>query len=247
MSILKTWYDGDIYNKQIELGFFECDYNKKIKLSSILAIASDTAGKDYTERGISHKKMMEAKEVMLLARYHVHINRSPLVDEIITVRTWEKGIMDGLVLRDFEFIDSNQSVCIVISSSWIVVNPYTKKFIKPKNFQCKKFGLSDIDTGCEICRRIILSNKNMEYFGEHVVEYSELDGNGHLNNANYGNIIFDSIKKKDIDSNFTDIYINYIKEAKAEEVMKLYICKEEDSIYIEGKVEDKTSFICEMK
>ncbi|QSX05741.1 hypothetical protein JYG23_13915 [Sedimentibacter sp. zth1] len=244
MTKLVSWFDGEVYNKEIELSFHDCDFKKRIKIATVMALASDTAGKDYTARGITHAKMLEIKQVMLLARYHIHFNKIPKVDEILTIKTWEKGIKDGFVLRDYEFIDSSNEISITTSSTWFIINHETRKIVRPKAFHGKVIGNSDKDIGCEPCHRLQIDEEKLLSLGKHIVNFSELDGNGHLNNANYGNIIFDVMMDNFPNKEFKDFYINYIKEAKAGEVISIFSYEDNNKIYIVGKIETETCFMC---
>lgn len=246
MFELKSWFNKEIYNEQFELSFYDCDIDEKMKLSKILAISSDSAGKEYICRDITREKMIEEKQIMLLSRYHVKINRLPKRDEILTLKTWEKGVQGPLLLRDCEIIDSNKKSCVKIASTWFIVNPETRTFIRPKNFKFKEFKNSNIDNECSYCKKLLFDEEKSEYVGSHKVTYSELDGNGHLNNANYANIIYDLLMNINDTFKITDFYINYVKEAKVNDVIKLYKYYENNRWHIVGKISGKTSFISEV-
>ncbi len=244
MNILRTWHDNEVYNKEIEINFRDCDNNKKVKLSAVMGFASDIAGKDYTARGFSHDKMVEAKQVFILARYHFHFYKMPSVDDIITFRTWEKGIKDGYVLRDYEIIDSNNESCILASSTWLIINPDTRKIIKPRNFTLTDIGASEKILDCEHCDRIHFGEEKLVALGERIIYNTDLDANGHLNNANYANIAIDFLPGNLSDKILTDFYINYVREAKLKEVIKLFGYKECNDFYIIGKIENNLCFAC---
>ncbi len=244
MNELKTWYDNEVYNKQIEIFFRDCDINRKIKLSTVMGYASDIAGDDYADRGLTHYKLVEAKQVFLLARYHYRFFRMPSVGEIVTFRTWEKGVESGYVLRDYEILDSNNEVCILISSTWIIVNPETRKIIRPKDFSLKKINISEYAIDCEPCVKISFDDEKLKELGERVVYYSELDANGHLNNAVYGSIANDFLPCNFRDKEIYDFYINYNREVKLDETIKLFGYEENKEYYMIGKLENKLCFTC---
>lgn len=244
MNILRTWYDEEIYNKEIEVFFKDCDSNKKMKMPAIMGYASDIAGNDYAEKGLSHYELMEANQVFLLARYHYRFLRMPRVGETITFKTWEKGVDGGYVLRDYEVLDSDDEVCILISSTWIIVNPETRRIIKPRNFSLRKIGSSERILDCEACGKINFSADKLINLGEKLVLYTDIDANGHLNNANYGNIAIDYLPANIRDKTVSDFYINYNKEAKLDEVINIYGYEENKQYYIIGKVENNLCFVC---
>lgn len=246
MFELKSWLHKEIYNEQFMINFYDCDINENIKLSKILALASDGAGKEYVYRGITHEKMLSEKQIMLLSRYHVKINRLPKSNEIITLKTWENGVEGPLVLRGCEFIDSNKKPCVEISSTWFIVNPDTRVFIRPKNFKFKVFNNCNKSNDCSFCKKLFFDESKLNYVGNHKVTYSELDGNGHLNNANYANIIYDLLMELSGLFKVNDFFINYVKEAKVNDVINLYTYNERNIVHIIGKVNNNVSFVCEI-
>lgn len=246
MFELKSWFSKEVYNEQFELSFCDCDVNEKMKLSKILAISSDAPGKEYIYRGITREKMVEAKQVMLLSRYHIKINRLPKRSEVLTLKTWEKGVQGPLLLRDCEIVDSNKKSCVKIASTWFIVNPVTRTFIRPKNFKFKEFKNIDIDNNCSYCKKLLFDDKKLKYVDSHKVTYSELDGNGHLNNANYANIVYDLLMSMSESYKITDFFINYVKEAKVHDIIKLYMYNNNNILHIIGKVNDTVSFVSEV-
>jgi len=244
MNVLRTWFDKEVYNKEIEVFFRDCDTNRKIKLPAIMGYASDIAGDDYADRGITHYKMMDANQVFLLARYHYRFYRIPSVGEIITYRTWEKGVESGYVLRDYELVDSNNEVCILISSTWVVINPETRKIVRPRNFTLREIQSSEKVLDCEPCGKINFDEEKFNSLGERVLFYTDIDANGHLNNANYGSIAIDFLPCNLRDKEFSDFYINYNKEARLGETIKLFGYEENNIYYMVGKVENTLCFTC---
>lgn len=244
MKVIRTWFDKEVYNKEIEVYFKDCDCNRKMKLPAIMGYASDIAGDDYTDRGITRYEMKAVNQVFLLARYHFRFYRVPSEGETITYKTWEKCIESGYVLRDYEILDSNNEVCILISSTWIVVDTNTRKIIRPKNFKLREIVASDRVLDCEPCIKINYDDEKLKSLGEREVFYTDIDANGHLNNANYGGIAIDFLPYDLRDRAITDFYINYNKEAMLGDRISLYGYLEANDYYIIGRIENTLCFTC---
>lgn len=242
MKELKTWFEKEIYNKEIEVFFKDCDSNRRIKLPAIMGYASDIAGNDYTDKGITRKEMEAVNQVFLLARYHYRFYRVPSEGEIITYKTWEKAIESGHVLRDFEVLDSNNEVCFLISSTWIVVDPTTRKIVRPKNFTLREIIPSDRVLDCEPCGKINFDNEKLNPLGERDVFYTDIDANGHMNNANYGALALDFLPNDLRDRTLSDFYINYNKEAMLADRISLFGYLENNDYYMIGRVENTICF-----
>jgi acyl-ACP thioesterase len=244
MKELRTWFDKEVYNKEIEVFFKDCDSNRKMKLSAIMGYASDIAGNDYTDRGITRKEMKSINQVFLLARYHFSFYRVPSEGEKITYKTWEKGVESGYVLRDFEILDSNNKVCVLISSTWIVVDTNTRKIIRPKNFKLREINTSDRVLDCEPCGKINFDNEKLNSLGEREVFYTDIDANGHMNNANYGSFAADFLPYNLRDRTLSDFYINYNKEAMLGDRISLFGYLEANDYYMIGRIDNTISFTC---
>jgi medium-chain acyl-[acyl-carrier-protein] hydrolase len=86
---------------------------------------------------------------------------------------------------------------------------------------------------------------------EHLVAYSDIDVNGHANNAMYMQWAMDAVDY-DIASTrpVKEVTINFNHETKAGDVVALYksIIKTEDGrrVYVEGKVGDTSAFCVEI-
>ena len=61
------------------------------------------------------------------------------------------------------------------------------------------------------------------------IMYSDIDGNGHVNNARYGAFVIDSLPGEFQNKEFTDFRINYSKEATKDSVLNIYGNFDEES------------------
>lgn len=245
MNVLKSFYDeNNVFNNELELYFKDCDTNEKAKISTILAFACDTAVKAYYIIGVSHERMMNEKQVLLLAKYHVRFLKVPKAGEKINIQTWEYGVKSGLILRNFEIFDSNNQVCYQISSTWVAVNPDTKMIIRGDRFKLKVIDKIERPIDCEPFTRISLNTKDLKYIGTRIIYKSDLDANNHVNNAKYGDIATDYLPDALSSKELKDFYISYDKEIKLGDKLDIFAYDDlvENSYYIVGKVEDSIHF-----
>ena len=82
------------------------------------------------------------------------------------------------------------------------------------------------------------SNVNLIEKYSHIVRFSDLDHNHHMNNTNYAPLIANALENK----NFTHFEINYLNECIENYEIKIMHTKNSDGEYIIGKVDDKTVF-----
>ena len=77
-----------------------------------------------------------------------------------------------------------------------------------------------------------------ELIGKRKIRYSDLDGNGHVYNAVYGDIVSDFLPEELIQRQIVGFQINYQTEAVLGEELDLFLASDpmdENSWYIEGR------------
>ena len=193
------------YFRQEELIFADCDRYQRARISGLLNKAAAYAGYDYDARGLTHEMLFEMGEVFLLSRLALRIHRIPMAGEVLDITTMENGAKGAHMQRVYEMADRSGAVCVSIKSDWILVNPATRKIMRPSAFTAK---------------------------GQRTVRWSDLDGNGHLYSANYGDIIWDYLPPTLQERVPREFYINYSHEALLGEGLRLMGYQNPDSSYL---------------
>lgn len=88
----------------------------------------------------------------------------------------------------------------------------------------------------------------LSLFDERIIKYSDLDGNGHTNNARYGAFIADALPENLRHVTFKDFRLNYAKEAKLGQKVQVFgnIDEETKRLFLVGKTDDGVSFEAEL-
>lgn len=222
-----------------KLTFYECDYKKRIKISTILKITAELSGKDYNAKGLTHDFLWENGYAFLLSRISIHINRYPTEPEELFSSIWECGKKGAMFLRAYD-ISRDGSVCIDGLSGWIVVNPITRKIIRPASFPWLMPQLED-RTGNALPMEKV-SADHAQRVGEHVVQISDIDANGHVYNANYADIAVNFLPIEIFDRDVENFRINFVNEAKLGDTIEILREITENQAKIIGMLLDKVCF-----
>lgn len=241
--------DKGYYIKEFEIPFCDCDKTKRARISTIMKILADIAGTAYGSKGYTHSFLFENNFVFLLSRVSIHINRMPIADEKLYIHTWERDIKGILFYRDFAIYDDLQSIIIEASSAWFLVNPSTRKIIKPSDFT----GEADLHPDKKANTLPVAKLKPPENIevtgraGERAIVYSDIDANGHVYNAIYASIACDFLSEELLtqENGIKDFRINFKQEAKQGETLDIFKKEECDKAFIMGKIGDIVSFECE--
>ena len=249
------------YSRQEELTFRDCGPDKQVKISALLSKMAFFGGFDYDARGLTHEKLLEMRNVFLFSRAAIRIHRRPKDREVLTIRTWEDGVKGAHMRRVYEMEDADGKVCVSAKSDWILVDPETRKILRPaaftarqmhecpKEIDCpdpKKIRFPKAEAGSVQAGTISPDTVSAEALGSWTVPWSALDGNGHLFSGNYGDIVWDFLPAELRDRPVREFYINYSKEATLGETLRLAGIRETDAFFMEGVGPEGTCFLSEI-
>lgn len=220
--------------------FYECDYKNRLKISEFLKLSSEVAGHDYTQKGLTHEFLWENNMVFLVSRMSFHIYEYPENQVPIVSSTWEKGKKGAMFLRGFAIKSPDGKLYAEGTAGWILVNPDTRKIIKPALFQYPMPQIMDRETKAVDIGRI--SCEDAELIGSRHVRISDLDGNGHVYNANYADMATDAFSQHIYEKDVENFRINFVSEAKFGDIISLWGKVDDKKAIIIGKIEDKTCF-----
>ena len=240
--ILFPTENWNVYTSDVEFGMHDADQNMRVKMSAITKHMAEIAGVDYTKRGYSHAFLWEKEMVFLLSRGSIKVHSPLLYEKEYTFTTWEHGMKGPQFFRNFEVHDRNSGEKMLSSTtSWLLVNPNTRKILRPSEFFGEHRILEEKETDVTPTTKIAIP-KQMEFAGERIVRYSDMDANGHMNNSNYSDIAFDFLPKEITDQQVKEFAINYNQEAKYGEKIDVYYNMIENEAVVNGTVNGRSCF-----
>ena len=222
------------YFRQEELVFWDCDRDQRVRVAALLSRLGAFAGYDYDARGLTHEVLWAAREVFLLSRVSLKIHNCSHAGDVLDITTWEAGAKAAHMKRNYEMKDREGRVRVSARTDWILVDPITRKILRPTAFTAKPLLASDRLLDCPETRKIIPPKENREDLGTRVVRWSDLDGNGHLFSGNYGDIVWDALPE-DLQVQIPrEFHINYSREAVLGDQLRLEGCRNETGYFLEG-------------
>ena len=213
-------------------------------LQGLLKILSDIAVEDYRQRGLSWQMLAEHNTAILCSRQAFRFHKMPEANQSITINTWEEVPQPLQLMRSYEIVDTETGEKLISGfSAWIIVNLATRRIVRTKDFTLRPDSILKEEHDCLEPSKIIVP-QDLELLMERPIWYSDIDGNGHVNNARYGAFVIDSLPEEFQKKEFTDFKINYSKEAVKGSVLKVYGNFDESSkkITIVAKQDDNICF-----
>ncbi len=252
MQEYKTYHDSENrFYLQTMVYFCEANDSKQLSLYDLLKLTSDAAVEDYNQRGLGRDFLTENNFAVLVSRLSFRFHRMPRENEHILLRTWEEKPEALQLVRAYEIesMDEKSSGEKLVSgfSSWIVVNPETRRIVPTKMFNVREPSVLSEEHDCLKYGKIQIP-ESMELMDERVIKFSDIDGNGHTNNARYGAFVADALPHELRHTMIKDFRLNYAKEAKLGQKMQIFgkMDSVNKKLTLVGKTETDVSFEAEL-
>ena len=143
MEDLKQELYENGYFRQEELGFRDCDREQRVRMSAILSKMATYAGYDYDARGLTYDKVLANREVFLRSRAAVEVLDCPRARDRLDITTWENGAKGAHLRRYYEMREQAGLVRVSSKTDWILVDPETRKILRPASFTARSLSSSD--------------------------------------------------------------------------------------------------------
>ena len=239
------------YTDRYTIPCYDTDASWRLKPTSFMNLAQEAAGRHAVYLGFGYDDLIKTNTAWILSRVHVEFVDTPKWREEITLNTWHKGLTRLFVLRDFLITDNEGRTRVKATTSWLVLNLETRRLVRDPNLMEEGTVCTEnvIETPADKVQ--MPKDADAELVRRHTVSYSDIDTNGHTNNAMYMQWSMNSVGY-DITSTraVKEFTINFNHETKAGDVVDIYRAsvEKEDGlhVFVEGKLGDVSSFCVEI-
>ena len=122
---------AEIQETVAEVRWNETGAQGALRPTVLLDYLLDAAGNHANRLGVGMAALNAKGLTWFLSRLHVRVTRYPQGGETMRMRTWPSGIERLFFVREFQVLDKRGDELAVGSSSWIVVNPETRRPLRP--------------------------------------------------------------------------------------------------------------------
>lgn len=225
----------------------ECDIRKKMSLSNVMRHAQQMGSEHLVQFGLDYNRMADDGMVFLVAKQLMKIHRRPAFNEKLVLTTIPRKPKGAQFIRDTLFETEDGERLIDVSIAWLLADPQSHKILRPSVFD--RYGLEMFpNDGETITRYRIHCPVGTGTSHLRQVRFSDLDYNGHMNNAVYASVVLDALPPDvTMEREPTSFGILFQKEAKFGQVIDLDVCpQKQDGFYIGGKVLGERCFEAEI-
>lgn len=200
-----------IFQKHFTVSDFHADCRGKAKPSALLYFAQEAAGSHCVELGFDWQTLAEKHMFWAVIRQKVQITRLPKIGEMITAKTWPMPTTRSAYPRSTVGYDEKGNVLFRCISLWVLMDTQTRSMILPGK---SGIAVPGILRGDELDPPRSLSPVCGEHSLARTVDTSDLDRNGHMNNARYMDWIDDLLSEAlPGDCSLREFTVCYLSEA----------------------------------
>ena len=228
-----------------KIATYEVGEKSTLKLSSFLSLCQEISELHLGEWGLPYETMKARGLVFLFTQTRAKFYRMPEHREEIELITRPNGSVGVQFYREFEMRNHKTGELLAkATQTSVAADAVSHKILRPKAFL--EFGA---DPGVHDGNRLekVVLPEHMEAVGERPVFYSDLDYNGHLNNAVYADILCDYLPGGMMGRNIAEFQIHYIMESKYGETLRLYAGEKNGYQYFSGDNDRGHSFECQVR
>lgn len=239
------------YTEKHIIPCYDTDASWRLKPTSFMNLAQEAAGRHAVYLGFGYDDLIRSNTAWILSRVHVEFVDAPKWREEVTLNTWHKGLNRLFYLRDFLVTDNEGKTRVKATTSWLVLNLETRRLVRDPMLMEEGTVCDEnvIETPADKVQ--MPKDAAPELVRRHAVSYSDIDTNGHTNNAMYMQWAMNSVDYETASSKpVKEFTINFNHETKAGDKVQIYkiIDEREDGrhVFVEGKVEEQSAFTVEI-
>ncbi len=186
---------SDIYEKKLRIRSEHVNRSRILRTSSLFRLLQETSIAHTTELGFGRDKTLDRGLLWIISRQVLQISRMPRYDDDILIRSWPGDMLHVFFPRFYEIWTGGE--CAVRGEAlWLLMDEQSRTMVFPNEYGILIPGIPDgLPSG--ITSAIRAPEDAAPVFSEVLKpRFSQTDINGHINNANYFDIIDDLLPEE---------------------------------------------------
>lgn len=205
----------------------------RMQPAAILEIFQDLAISHAEELGIGRAAMLEKGVVWVVIRTKLEVLREPKYNTVVTARTWPHSLSKFSFIRDFTIRDEEGELLVKATQEWVLMNFETRRFSSAKDVYQ---GPEDFDEARAFDRKP-RKLPDFEVDGPPALvtaaAYTDIDVNGHVNNAVYPNFVMDALNPGP-EGSIRTFQIDYRHEVFPDVPLSMHVRREGDLVQVKA-------------
>lgn len=228
------------YKRTYKIPSYFTDQNRGLRLSAALHIMQDDGGQHLASFGLPYGFLFDHGMVFILTRMTVDLPKPILFEDTVDAYTWHKGSRGARFYRQHEILSQEGEVLMQCTAEWVLMDPRTRALLRPNvfTFDCPAWEDKQMNLPVEKLRM----PDDMEDCSTRLIRYSDIDYNGHVNNATYADMACDLAADGLSGKRVRTFSIAYHQQAYKNETLAMRKREEGDTVWVQGLREGKPCF-----
>ncbi len=174
--------------KKVKIESYEVGPDGNVKLSSLMKHMQQAALDDCDQYGASYENLREEDLVFVIIKFGIRFFSPIRKNDEIEILTVNDRLESIYFVRDF-VIYKDGLPAAEATTQWILIRFSTRSPMRPNS---SKYPMTEMKMG--LTKLVIprsFGSDDAETTETHIVRYSELDENYHLNNTVYADLVYD--------------------------------------------------------
>jgi acyl-ACP thioesterase len=212
----------DIWQEIFTVHFGHVDRSGRLSPAAVMEYFQEAAINHAEDLGVGREALLAQRQGWVLSRMSVIVDKRPAWRDTVTVRSWPRGTDRLFAVRDYDIRGQSGEVLARGRSGWLILDLDRRRPLRPQTVVDRMPLNEGIDAlagsppGLE--KRLTPSHTVSR-----IARYSDLDYNGHMNNARYISWLQDVVRPEELENaGHFRIDINYLAEVKAGDLIDIH-------------------------
>ncbi len=173
-----------IWSRGLRIRSYDVDFTKRATMEALSRYFLDAAWRHAELLGVGYRALASVGKLWVLSRLLMRVDRYPAWDEPAHIYTWPAPARLALAMRHFEIVDAGGFRLAAGVSAWLVLDVKTRR---PQRLEKLLSGVGSLPE-----RRALSEDpqklplfRPLSSGQDRIVQYSDVDANGHLNSARF--------------------------------------------------------------
>jgi acyl-ACP thioesterase len=212
----------NIWLETLPIRFGHVDRSDRLTLFAAFDLFQEAAINHAADLGVGRDDLARTRQLWVLSRMTVLMERRPAYGETVTVRSWPLGADRLFAVRDYDIRDGGGASVVRGRSGWLVLDLDKRRPLRVQQVVASlplNEGINALPGGAGG----LDSRPDLVNAGERRAVFSDIDYNGHVNNARYIQWIQDLAEMEALEkADVLRLDVNYLGEVKYGEAVRLW-------------------------
>lgn len=224
---------SNYYQAQYRIRWQDIDSRGNLATHALASLFQETAWRHAEDLGFGFGYMAQHQAIWVLLGVRIHFFKQARWEDLITIKSWHKGYHGAIAKRDFILSDMNGEDIARACTDWTIINHETRRIVRPSLLD----PFSDTIINEDALPPFDMEHDDiaLQQVSPYTVCFSDLDFNGHVNNARYFEWISNTFEPVNADKlSISNVTMKYVSECFLGDNLLLRHALSGKTFHIEG-------------